>query len=87
MGCGRGSEGESPSRSDAGLDAHEGRALLQPGHSLLSGFQSRLARRPQRRPCGERHVSQSSSILLWDRPLEVVTSKHCLRAPFCRGGN
>lgn len=51
MWCGWRSEGEGPSWNDAGLDARKGRALLQPGHPLLNGFQSQQAHRPQRRPC------------------------------------
>lgn len=50
MWCGWRSEGEGPSWNDAGLDARKGRALLQPGHPLLNGFQSQQAHRPQRRP-------------------------------------
>lgn len=47
----RGSKGEGSSWNAVGLDNREGRAILQPAHLLLNGFQSQLARRPQRRPC------------------------------------
>jgi hypothetical protein len=50
MRCGGDPKG-SPSWNDAGLDPHKGRGFFSLDTGSLNGFQSRLARKPQRKPC------------------------------------
>lgn len=80
------SEGEGPSWNDAGLHVCRGRALLQPGHPLLNGFQSQQAHRPQRRPCGERRKETGQPVLLGALLGQAWERRHKL-ALFHRGVN